>query len=357
MKGKQKMATDVRDEYQGEIRIDWTLFCETIRRAETIAISGHIRPDGDAIGCLLAAKRALTALGKRVLLFNGHPVPPSLKYLDPAGEVRVASELDGQERAFIENADALMSVDASSWAQIGADVAPFYRNARGAVVVVDHHAVADEIGTVRCVEPRADSAGSVLFEGIKALGVELTREIARPLFAAISADTGWFRFGATKARTFERAAALVDAGAKVDEEYRLANEQESYGRFKLLGAAISSAKRFLDGKGVFMSLSRADFERATAISADSEDLVNVPLSVAGMEMAIIAIEQPDGTVKASFRSRCDVDCARLAKEFGGGGHKRASGATLACDLTAASDALIAKTIEYYAASRDDKAAL
>ena len=94
------MATDVRDEYQGEIRIDWTLFCETIRRAETIAISGHIRPDGDAIGCLLAAKRALTALGKRVLLFNGHPVPPSLKYLDPAGEVRVASELDGQERAY-----------------------------------------------------------------------------------------------------------------------------------------------------------------------------------------------------------------------------------------------------------------
>ena len=335
------------DTYQGEIRVDWTEFCRAISSARNVVVCGHIRPDGDTIGSCLAMKRALVALGKRVLAINGQAVPPTLQFLDANNEIRTISTLTSEERAFISSADLVMSIDVSSWQQLGEDASAIFRNATGTVAVIDHHAVADEIGDVRCVESRADSAGSIVFEALRALGVELTEEIAFPLYVAISSDTGWFRFGATKARTYERAAQLVAAGVKVDEAYRLTNEQESFGRFKLMGAVATNSRRFLDGKGVFMSLSQADFKAAGAIQSDAEDLVNIPLCVAGMEVAIIAIEQEDGSVKASFRSRCDLDCSQLAREFGGGGHKRAAGASPSGDLETALRALIAKATEYY----------
>ena len=88
---------------------------------------------------------------------------------------------------------------------------------------------------------------------------------------------------------------------------------------------------------------------AGAIPPDSEDLVNEPLCVAGMEVSVIAIEQKDGTVKASFRSRCALDCSKLAREFGGGGHKKAAGATLRYGLDEACRLLREKTEEYYGA--------
>lgn len=328
--------------------IDWSTFCATLKSASRVTIASHIRPDGDTLGSSMAMKRALESLGKTVLLINGGDVPEALRYIDPNGEIRKIAEMTDAERDFAANSDVTMSVDVSSWGQLGPDAAEFFKSSAGGVkVVIDHHAAGDQIGDVRCVDPNADSAGSLVFEAVQALGIALTKEIADPLFAAISSDTGWFRFQSTSAGTLRRAAALVEAGVKIDEQYRLGNEQDSFGRYKLLGAVVANSVRFLDGKGVFMRLSQQDFADAGAVSSDSEDLVNTPLSVAGTEVAVIAIEQKDGSVKASFRSRCDLDCAKLAKEFGGGGHARAAGATFYGSLDDARQAFMAKTIEYY----------
>ena len=330
--------------------VDWSEFVAALSGAHTVVIAGHVRPDGDTVGSALALKRALVSLGKEVLLINGHNVPPSLAFIDPNREIRKIETLTDAERAFAANADATVSVDVSSWAQLGPDASAFFQPGAGGVkIVVDHHAVADVIGDVRCVDASADSAGSLVFDAIRALGVPLTKEIAEPLFIAISSDTGWFRFASTNSGTLRRAAELVDAGADPADMYRLLNEQESYGRFKLLGPLAGNCERFLGGKGVFMALSLRDFETAGAIPADSEDLVNQPLRVAGTEISVIAVEQKDGTVKASFRSRCALDCAKLAREFGGGGHMRAAGASLQLPLADACAALRKKTEEYYAA--------
>lgn len=328
--------------------IDWTDFCNAMNKAEQVTLVGHIRPDGDTLGSCLALKRALVSLGKRVMVVNGYAVPSALALVVPPAEIRQIATLTDEERKFIAESDATVSVDVSSWAQLGPDAGELFKTSTGGVkVVIDHHSVSDTIGEIRCVDGDADSAGSLVFEAIQALGVPFTKEIAEPLFAAISSDTGWFRFQSTNAGTLRRAAALIEAGVKVDEMYRLVNEQDSYGRYKLLGACASNAVRFLDGKGVFMRLSQQDFADANADSPDSEDLVNTPLSVAGTEVAVIAIEQKDGSVKASFRSRCELDCAKLAREFGGGGHARAAGASHPGDLDKACEDLMAKTIEYY----------
>ncbi|MBQ9875258.1 MAG: DHH family phosphoesterase [Thermoguttaceae bacterium] len=336
--------------------VDWTEFCAETRAARTFVVMGHVRPDGDTIGSILAMKRALVALGKEVLLVDGHSVPPGLAFIDPNREVRKIEELTDAERAFAASADVVMTVDVSSWGQLGPDAtALFQGNPSAKKLVVDHHAVGDSFGDVRCVDASADSAGSLVFEAIRALGVSLTKEIADALFVAISTDTGWFRFGSTTAETLSRVAALVDAGVQIDAMYRELNEQESYGRFKLFGEVALGCERFLDGKGIFMRLSQKDFAEAGAIMSDSEDLVNEPLRIAGTEVAVIAVEQKDGTVKASFRSRCAMDCANLAREFGGGGHARAAGATLATGLEDACMALKQKTAEFYAASKAEEA--
>lgn len=327
--------------------VEWRKFIKVMRHAKTVVVCGHIRPDGDTIGSSLAMKRALEQLGKEVLVINGFNVPPALSFLDEKQEVRKISSLKRAEKRFIENADVLMTVDVSASAQLGPDACELIDEFIGDVVVIDHHEVGGSIGDVRCVDANADSAGSLVYEAVEALGAELTYDIAFPLYVAIATDTGFFRFASTSQGTFERAAALVAAGVSVDEVYRLAMEQDSYGRFKLLGRASDNSERFLGDRGVFSYLSRADFDSAGAIPADCEDLVNEPLAVAGTEVSIIAIEQQDKSVKASFRSRCDLDCAALAKEFGGGGHRKAAGASLPGPLAKACKALKAKTEEYY----------
>ncbi len=332
--------------------LDWTLFNQTLAKAQNVVIVGHVRPDGDTIGSSLAMKRALESLGKKIVAFNAFATPSSLKFLDPNGEIRKLEEATQEELDFAAKVDVTISIDVSSWAQLGACGEFFKTNEGGVKVIIDHHAVADQIGDVRFVDSNADSAGSLVFDAIKSLGVPLTPEIAFPLFVAISSDTGWFRFGSTSPSTLRRAAELVESGVRVDEVYKLLYEQESYGRFKLLGAAVANGVKFLGGKGVFSALSQRDFEAAGAEPADSEDLVNEPLSVAGMEVSVFAIEQKDGSVKASFRSRCDLDCAKLAREFGGGGHFHAAGASPKGDLETASQALIAKTTEYYDALKE-----
>lgn len=329
--------------------VDWKPFVELINESETAVVCGHIRPDGDTLGCCLALKRALEKLGKRVLAIDGHRVPPALKFIDPKNEIRKIAELTDEERRFLDSADVLVSVDVSVPAQLGPEATEIFERFPRRIAVIDHHEGGGAFGDVRCIDPNADSGGSLVFEAIDALGVEKTLDVAFPLYVAIATDTGLFRFATTNSGTFRRAAILVDAGVKVDEVYRLTMEQDSYGRFKLLGIAATSCERFLDGRGALMTISQKDFAAADAISSDSEDLVNEPLSVAGMDISIIVIEQKDGTAKASFRSRCGLDCSKLAGEFGGGGHKNAAGATLCMPLETARDAIKKKTEEYYAA--------
>lgn len=308
--------------------IDWRPFVDVMRDAKRVVICAHIRPDGDTLGSSIAMARALQKLGKEALVVDSYPVPPALRFLDPEGRVAQLGALSPEQSAFVESADLVMAIDVSSAAQLGPEATQLFSNFQGPSVAIDHHEVGDPLGKFRFVDPDADSSGSLVFEAIEALGVQWTRELAFPVYTAIATDTGMFRFASTNSGTFRRAAVLVDAGVRVDEVYRLTNEQESFGRFKLLGTVASTCERFIDGKGVFMRLTQEDFQRAGAIASDSEDLVNEALSVAGTEVATIAIEQPDGSVKASFRSRCAMNCALLAKSFNGGGHQKAAGATL-----------------------------
>lgn len=168
----------------------------------------------------------------------------------------------------------------------------------------------------------------LVMNAIAALGGAYTSEVASGLLTAIAMDTGWFRHSNTRAGTLRAVAELMDAGARADEIYRKLFERNTLGRLKLMGETLSGMHTDLGGKIAYATISQQDFLRTGAIPPDSEDLVDYTVSMRGVEVGILFIEQARGGVKASFRARNGLDCSRLAAQFGGGGHHAAAGATL-----------------------------
>jgi phosphoesterase RecJ-like protein len=169
----------------------------------------------------------------------------------------------------------------------------------------------------------------LVVEAGDALGVPMSSQIAVPAYVALATDTGWFRFSSTTAGTLQMAARLVEAGAVPDQLYKQLYENDTLGRLQLIGRALEHTRTELGGRLIYTWLTQADFAAAGAIPSDSEDIINLTLSVGGAEMAVLLVEQPRGGFKVSLRSRCEVDCSRVAARFGGGGHRRAAGAFFA----------------------------
>jgi phosphoesterase RecJ-like protein len=181
----------------------------------------------------------------------------------------------------------------------------------------------------------------MVFELGQALGLSMNADVARWLFCAIATDTGWFRFPSTTSQTLRTAAQLIDLGAQPHLIYRLLYEQYSAARVSLAGRVLSRVTLDCDGKLAYTWVSQSDFAETGAQPADTEDLVNECLKIAGTECAFIAIEQMNKRIKVSLRSRTQCNVAAVAEQFGGGGHKQAAGAILAGGLESAKNKVIA----------------
>ncbi len=146
------------------------------------------------------------------------------------------------------------------------------------------------------------------------------------MFAAIATDTGWFRFSSTRPATYRAAAELMEAGVRPDELFARLYERDTIGRVRLRGLILSRVQAERDGRLVHTCVLKDDFALTGALPSDTEDVVNMTLAIEGTQVAVIIVQQPQGGCKVSFRSRCHVDCSRIAEQFGGGGHKAAAGA-------------------------------
>jgi len=314
--------------------IDWANFASLINKAQRFLLTVHVRPDGDCIGSELAMAAALRSLGKDVRLVNADRVPPDLLFLEGAGDIEYLDAFDDQ--AWLDSVDMILVLDTISWAQLG-PMKPILQSCNvagrsgpdsaGMIVAVDHHAVGDDIGAIVFSDPEAEATGRLVFDAIGHLGVALTPAMATALFTAIATDTGWFRFSSVTDQTYTVIAELVRAGASPPAVYHHLFEQASAGKIRLIGRSLAKVELHLGGTLAMTTIFLDDFSEAGAISSDSEDIVNKTLAIAGTRMAIMLVEQPGGGIKISFRSRCEIDCSKVAAQFGGGGHRQASGAT------------------------------
>ncbi len=312
--------------------IDWPRFVEIVRRHGRFLLTSHVRPDGDAVGSILAMAAVLEQLGKDVLVVGDFELPRNLRFLDPGGRVkRVGKDISVQEAAAV---DLLMVLDTAAWAQLGA-MGEVIRTTRAVKVVLDHHQSGDDLGAEVFKEPEAAATGALVFEAAQRLGATIAAPAAEALFVALATDTGWFRFASTTAETLLLASRLAEAGAVPHRLYKELYENDTFARLHLLGHAMSRTQTELGGRLIYTWLTQADFAECGAVAADSEDIINYTLLVGGTEVAVILVEQRSGGVKISFRSRSGLDCARLAEQFGGGGHRAAAGALLPGPLDAA----------------------
>jgi phosphoesterase RecJ-like protein len=199
---------------------------------------------------------------------------------------------------------------------------------RDRVLVIDHHVSEDDLSDRWFKDTSAEATARIVYEIGLRLRVPLSERIATPLYAGLSTDTGGFRFPSATGESFRIAARLVDAGASPTAIYRELFEQDTLARLNLVGRTLAGATTRHDGRVIESSVRQADIRAVHAQPSDTEDLVNLTLAVKGTEVAVILIEQPDGRIKTSFRSRGPVDCNALAARFGGGGHKAAAGAIL-----------------------------
>jgi bifunctional oligoribonuclease and PAP phosphatase NrnA len=312
--------------------IDWPRFVETIHQHQRFLLTSHIRPDCDALGSELGMAGVLEALGKEVRIVNGQTTPPNLAWIDPRRKIEGIG-VDVQP-ADLTDIDLLMVLDTSAWQQLG-PMGDVVRATTAQKIVLDHHVSSDDLGAVAFKNTSAEATGRLVVEAAGHLGVELSPDIATPLFAAIATDTGWFRFASTSGDTFRFGGQLVDAGVRPAEIYKSLYEQDSLPRLQLIGRTLARTQAELDGRLVHTAILQEDFRSTGALPSDSEDIINMTLGVAGTEVAVIFVEQTTGKFKVSFRSRSPVDCSRLAETFAGGGHKAAAGASVDGPLDAA----------------------
>jgi len=301
--------------------VNWKAFTDQISHYQTFVLVSHIRPDCDALGSELGMKDVLEAAGKTVRIINAHRTPPPLKFIDPAETIEVLGDNVEPDEVLC---DCIMILDTSAWAQLG-DMGDVIRAAKCDKIVLDHHVGEDELGATMYKDYQAEATGHLVVQAADALGVSLNRAMAVPLFAAIATDTGWFRFGSVTPETYRIIARLVEAGVVPSEVYGDLYERDTLGRLKLRGLILSRTESEIDGALMHTYVNKEDFEACGALPSDTEDAINLTLSIEGAKAAVIFVGQLKGGYKLSFRSRCDMDCNEVAQKFGGGGHKAAAG--------------------------------
>jgi len=300
--------------------LDWSPLVELFRRHERPLLMTHVRPDADGLGAQLALREALLAIGKQPRVAIASKLLPRYQFLDPKREI-----IEDFKPAAFTNCDCVVVLDTGTWNQLG-DFGDWLKKSPLPRVVVDHHRTQDDLGGLQLVDTTAEAAGRLAYEIIRALDAPINPAAANHLFMALATDTGWFRHPNTTPATFALASELTAAGANPTLLYEHLYEAASLARFRLTGIALERLKVLPGGQVAFLEVYLSDYTATGAVPGDTEDLINYPRSVEGVEVGLVFIEQPGGGTKISLRARSRVDVSMIAEKFGGGGHRLASGA-------------------------------
>jgi bifunctional oligoribonuclease and PAP phosphatase NrnA len=300
---------------------DMAAVVKALREGARFLVTTHENPDGDALGSLLAATLALRQLGKDTAMYLAGVAPLPAEY----GFMR----LDGLGRALPGDAAdrILLAVDCANESRLGPD--PEILQLAPLVINVDHHHDNTRFGDLNLVDADASSTGELLREVFDLLGVEITPEIAEPLYTALVTDTGRFQYANTTPKALRLAAELIEAGADVHRIFQGVYESVQFAKLKLLARALERARIYEGGRIVVSHLLRNDFADVGAAEPYSEGIIDFLRAVEGADMAVLIREPPraDGpTRRVSLRASVDeLDVSAIARKAGGGGHRQAAG--------------------------------
>jgi bifunctional oligoribonuclease and PAP phosphatase NrnA len=319
---------------------------DAISRARRVLVTTHVRPDGDAVGSVAAMARALgqKSIQADVLLLSH--LPSKYAFVFEACSIRHRDVEAGWPADFsLEGYDGLLVIDTGTWSQLPG-LEKFARDWPGAKWVIDHHLTQENWANVSLVDNKAGAAAEVVEELLGRWGVKLDAATATALFVAIVSDTGWFQFSSTRPQTLRLAATLMEAGVDTDGIYQHLYQNERAARVALQTRAQQSMELLAEGQLAVMTIGKGDFEQTRANVPDTENLINIPLQIRTVRVSALIVEPPDsGPIRVSLRSKGEVDVARFAEQFGGGGHARAAGLKLACGFKEARDRVVAAMLK------------
>lgn len=325
-------------------RADWRPALDFLTGGQCFVLTTHIHSDGDGLGSQSALAHALLALGKRVAILNPTPVEEVYTYLMEGLDSRCAPDLEQARSLICDQADRAVVLDVSTRERTGA-LDPLFRERNLPQLVIDHHVSSEYSGALGYIFPRSGSTGEVIYQLIRALGLELDPLMARALYTAIYTDTGGFSNTATSGRNLDIAAACVTAGADPVWIHDRIHQQHPLGRLRLMGRMLEDL-RPLAGGLIHSSAITLEMFRETGTGREhTEGFVSNGLKVAGSEISLLFTETGPASCKVSLRSKGRFDVNALAGRFGGGGHRNAAGLTLALPLAEARTLVESATVE------------
>lgn len=307
---------------------DFKKAAELIENARSVLLTTHIRPDGDACGCIRALMDILHQKKKSAKPLFLSPLPSWYAALFNPRPAVLGNDIAPQQLDdFCFDTDLVIVVDTDSRVQLPG-FADWLARCGKKILVIDHHITGDRLGTAIVSDTAAAAAGEIVFDLIKFAGWPLDSAVAESIFIALASDTGWFKYGNTDSRIFRTAAELIEAGAEPNRIYRLLYQSFSPARLNLMTRMLEHLQLHAEGRIATQYILRSDFDQTGASGPDTENLIDECQRIQSVEAAALFVELADGGFRCSLRSKGKVDVRKIAQKHGGGGHTLAAGVNL-----------------------------
>ncbi|MBD3849948.1 MAG: bifunctional oligoribonuclease/PAP phosphatase NrnA [Acidobacteria bacterium] len=308
-----------------------------LSEAYRILLTCHRNPDGDAIGSELAIAELAEKSGVKAVIVNRDETPANLRMLPGADRVVVSNELPED---FPEKYDLVVTVECPQIERSG-----FEGLTQLPILNIDHHPDNPAYGVVNYLDDQSPAVGEMVWRLFGEVGVLPSPEAATNMFTALSTDTGDFRYSNATGRAFRAAAEMVDAGAQPPQVANWVHNNRSLASVRLLGESLRTLRIVCDGRLALITADQEAFQRAEAGPEDTEETVNIPRSIAGVEAVVYFKQWEPEVVRISLRARGSVDVRKVAASFGGGGHPNAAGCTVKGKLTEVEEMVAAAVAE------------
>ena len=315
---------------------------EALRVSENVLVTAHAQPDGDALGAMAGMAHLLARLGKRVAHYNVSHIPEDFRLLDMGAPwARTLKELQGFRP------DLLVVLDCGDASRVGPELEPLVGSMRS--VNIDHHMGNPRFGTAaNWVDPGMVAAAQMVGYLARAAGFELSGILGECVYLGLNTDTGSFRFDSTTPEAFELAAEIVRSGLRLGAFFTKYEKHWTLNRLILWGDLMQHVQLHCGGRVALTLVTKEVIERRRARRGDLENFASFLHCLHGVDVVLLVRENGPGKSKASFRAIDEIDVQVMAAEFGGGGHKNASGAELDMEPAAAATVIL-ETIDRHLA--------
>jgi phosphoesterase RecJ-like protein len=314
------------------------LFAELLESVQQLVLTTHVLPDGDAIGSQISLARFLLSRGKKVRIANQDPTPETLQFICHES-VPIELYRPAVHDALLRGADLVLLLDNSAPDRLGEMEAAIRSST---TLCIDHHPSRDAPWTHQILDEEACATAVMVYELTRRCGWQPDQAAAESIYVGLATDTGFFRFNSTNSQAHAVAAELLALGVRPAKIYQAIYERNTPAYTRLLGHALSQLSLEANGALAAVHISRELIDDLDAEHVDTSEITTALLAMDAVQVALLFRELADGRIKVSLRSKGAVDVHKLASEFGGGGHRNASGIVCAGGLRQVSETVTAR---------------